>query len=76
MSPLQRCPRPASHTEGLLIGRPLFLVHCVELMVFGAVGRVGSSHSFPRAQLNGNRKIKGQKRRRKVPAMLMCQLRN
>lgn len=55
---------------------PLFLVHCVECRVFGAMGRVGSSHSFHRVQLNENRKIKNQKRRKKVPTMLMCQVGN
>lgn len=73
VGPLQRFPRPASVPQALLIGGPLFLVHCVECRVFGAMGRVGSSHSFHRAQLNENRKIKSQKRRKKVPTMLMCQ---
>lgn len=44
--------------------------------MFGGTGSVGSSHSFHRAQLNENRKIKGQERRKKVPAMLMFQLGN
>lgn len=39
-------------------------------------GQGWEQHSFPRAQLNGNRKIKGQERRKKVPSMLMCQLGN
>lgn len=59
-----------------LIGEPLFLVRCVECRVFGGTGSVGSSHSFHRAQLNENRKIKGQERRKKVPAMLTFQLGN
>lgn len=62
--------------RALLIGEPLFLVHCVQYRVFGAIGRVGSSHSFHRVQFNENRKIKGQDRRKKAPFMLVCQLGN
>ena len=76
VGPLQRFPCPASAPQALLIGGPLFLVHCVECRVFGAMGRVGSSHSFHIAQLSENREIKSQKRRKKVPTMLMCQLGN
>lgn len=72
---LQKFPVPAS-LPALPIGGPFFLVHCVAGRVFGATGRAGSSHSSHRAQLSENRKIKSQKRRKKVPTMLMCQLGN
>lgn len=76
VGPLQRLVLLPAAQRAQLIGEPLFLVHCVQHRVLGATGRVGSSHSFHRAQFNENRKIKGQDRRKKAPAMLMCQLGN
>lgn len=48
-SPLQWFPVLPATPRALLIGEPLFLVHCVAHRVLGTMGRVGSSHSFHRA---------------------------